>query len=194
VAEELDAAPLMLGTMSASATLIGGTLRAAPLRGEAEGASWAGSLSLDLRSLALDARGALQAKTAPPAWSGDPPYVLLGWTGSVSRPTRTLDVAPLVNGLASVVLTRELDRIDTFEADQNERQRRTSQREMDRLRKSAEEAARLAARRAREEAPPIVPPSPPTSTEAPRTPEPADDTPSPPPPPSRPPAALPPGG
>jgi septal ring factor EnvC (AmiA/AmiB activator) len=82
--------------------------------------------------------------------------VLLGWQGPLSRPVRTLDVGPLTNGLAAVVLARELDRIDTFEADQNERQRRNSQRQMELDRRAAAEAARRAreeaARRAREEA------------------------------------------
>jgi hypothetical protein len=148
--EELDHRPLMLSPLSDSATLIGGSLRAAPLRGEADGASWTGSLGLDLRNLTIDARGALQAKTAPPGWNGDPPYWLLGWTGPLSAPRRTLDVGPLINGLASVVLTRELDRIDTFEADQNERQRRNGPREMERDRRAAQEAARQAAIRARD--------------------------------------------
>jgi hypothetical protein len=114
-----------------------------------EAAFWQGTLNLDLRSLTLDARGMLQAKAAPRGWSGDAPAVVLGWQGPVSRPARILDVAPLTNGLASVVLARELDRIDTFEADQNERQRRNGQQQMEAERRAAAEAA---ARRAREEA------------------------------------------
>jgi hypothetical protein len=98
----------------------------------------------------------LQAKAAPRGWSGDAPAVVLGWQGPVSRPARILDVAPLTNGLASVVLARELDRIETFEADQNERQRRNGQQQMEADRRAAAEAARRAreeaARRAREEA------------------------------------------
>jgi hypothetical protein len=131
-------------------------LRVGPVRADMEAASWQGTLNLDLRSLTLDTRGMLQAKAAPRGWSGDAPAVVLGWQGPVSRPARILDVAPLTNGLASVVLARELDRIETFEADQNERQRRNGQQQMEADRRAAAEAARRAreeaARRAREEA------------------------------------------
>jgi hypothetical protein len=152
--EEFDKASLGLGGLSGPATLVGGVVRAAPLRADSDGALWTGALSLDLRNLSLDARGLLQAKAAPSGWTGDPPALVLGWQGPVANPARNLDVGPLVNGLAAVVLARELDRIDTFEADQNERQRRTGRRDMDRdridrERKAAEEAARQAALRAK---------------------------------------------
>jgi hypothetical protein len=148
-AEELGRGALNLGAISAPATLVAGVLRVGPVRADMEAAFWQGTLNLDLRSLTLDARGMLQAKAAPRGWTGDAPAVVLGWQGPVSRPARILDVAPLTNGLASVVLARELDRIDTFEADQNERQRRNGQQQMEAERRAAAEAA---ARRAREEA------------------------------------------
>jgi AsmA-like C-terminal region len=155
-AQELGRGALNLGAISAPATLVAGVLRVGPVRTDTEAASWQGTLNLDIRSLTLDARGMLQAKAAPRGWSGDAPAVVLGWQGPISRPTRILDVAPLTNGLASVVLARELDRIDTFEADQNERQRRNGQQQMEADRRAAAEAARRAreeaARRAREEA------------------------------------------
>ncbi|HEY0571258.1 MAG TPA: AsmA-like C-terminal region-containing protein, partial [Enterovirga sp.] len=155
-AQELDRSALTLGSISGPGTLVGGTLRVAPLRAETETANWQGSLSVDFRNLTLDARGVLNARAGPKGWSGDPPAVLLGWQGPLSRPVRTLDVGALTNGLAAVVLARELDRIDTFEADQNERQRRSSQRLMEVDRRAAAEAARRAreeaARRAREDA------------------------------------------
>ncbi len=133
------------GRLSAPAILVAGALRLSPLVGTSDAGSWAGSAGLDLRAFALDLRGSLQAKTQPRAWSGPPPALALGWAGPLGRTQRTLGVAPLVNGLAQAVLTRELDRIDTFELDAAERARLASRIEMDRARRiAAEEAARQA--------------------------------------------------
>lgn len=133
------------GRLSAPAILVAGALRLSPLVGTSDAGSWAGSAGLDLRALALDLRGSLQAKTQPRAWSGPPPTLALSWAGPLGRTQRTLGVAPLVNGLAQAVLTRELDRIDTFELDAAERARVTSRVEMGRARRiAAEEAARQA--------------------------------------------------
>lgn len=133
------------GRLSAPAILVAGALRLSPLVGASDAGSWAGSAGLDLRAFALDLRGSLQAKTQPRTWSGPPPALSLGWAGPLGRVQRSVGVAPLVNGLAQAVLTRELDRIDTFELDAAERARLTSRVEMDRARRiAAEEVARQA--------------------------------------------------
>lgn len=133
------------GRLSAPAVLVAGALRLSPLVGTSDAGAWAGSAGIDLRALALDLRGSLQAKTQPRAWSGPPPALALGWSGPPGRAQRNVGVAPLVNGLAQTVLTRELDRIDTFELDAAERARLTGRVEMDRARRiAAEEAARQA--------------------------------------------------
>ncbi|NNM71504.1 AsmA-like C-terminal region-containing protein [Enterovirga aerilata] len=150
-AEELDRAPLRVVKAMGQATFVSGGLRISPLVADAGAATWQGSAALDLRTLSLDIRGTLTAKAPPRNWSGSAPYLTLGWAGPLGRAARTLDVGPLSNGLASVVLTRELDRIETFELDAAERMRINSRVEMDRARRAAaEEAARLA--RQREEA------------------------------------------
>jgi hypothetical protein len=150
-AEELDRAPLEVPKAAGQATLVSGALRISPIVADAGAAVWRGSAAIDVRSMSLDMRGALTAKALPRNWSGSSPYLTLGWAGPLGRATRTLDIGPLANGLASVVLTRELDRIETFELDAAERMRINSRVEMDRARRlAAEEAARLA--RQREEA------------------------------------------
>ncbi|WP_375457693.1 AsmA-like C-terminal region-containing protein [uncultured Enterovirga sp.] len=151
LAQELGRAPLAPRRVRANASLIGGAIRITPLLLVSPAGSWQGSAVIDLRNLTLEARGNLQSEALPRNWVGGPPAITLGWTGPLARPARTIDPGPLVNGLAAVVLTRELDRVETFELDAAERQRRNSRTEMERQRRlAAEEAARQV--RLREEA------------------------------------------
>ncbi|WP_019905798.1 AsmA family protein [Methylobacterium sp. 77] len=142
VAEELAAAPMAVrGTVKAPATLVGGSLRAAPLAFDLGGPRWAGTLSLDLTTGRIDARGTLTAGGVPKGWSAGFPSVQLGYSGPLTRPERSIDAGPLTNGLAAVVLQRELEKIELFEADQIERQRRRARIEMDKARAVALKAA-----------------------------------------------------
>lgn len=146
VAEALSAGPMTAkGPVTVPATIVGGTLRATPLVLDLDGARWAGSLALDLRDGRIDARGTLTDAAIPKGWSAGPPAVQLGLAGSLAKPERSLDVGPLTNGLAAFVLQRELEKIELFEADQSERQRRRARIEMDRARS---EALKLSAERA----------------------------------------------
>lgn len=145
LAEELDRGPMLGGPIQAPASLVAGSLRMTPLRIETPGGVWEGSATVELRTLALETRGTLESATAPRIWKEGRPAILLGWSGPLSRPSRTVDPAPLVNGIAAVVLARELDRIENFELDLAEQRRRNSRVEMDRQRRlAAEEAARQA--------------------------------------------------
>lgn len=142
VAEEVSAGPLSAkAPATAPATLIGGVLRAGPLALDLGAARWGGTLGLDLRTGKLDARGTLTGASAPNGWTGAVPAIQLGLAGPVARPERSLDAGPLTNGLAAVVLQRELEKIELFEADQAERQRRRARIEMDRTRALALKAA-----------------------------------------------------
>jgi hypothetical protein len=60
-----------------------------------------------------------------------------------------VDAGSLTNGLAAIVLQRELEKIEMFESDANERLRRQQRRETDRLRERERLAAEEAARQAR---------------------------------------------
>jgi flagellar biosynthesis GTPase FlhF len=128
-------------------------LRLSPVAIDGGPAAWQGAITYDLKTLALDARGTLTAKAAPEGWTGALPSVGLAWRGPLANPAREIDAAPLANGLAAIVLQRELDKIEAIEAEQAERQRRAQQqalqRQRDRERQIAEEAARQA--RLREE-------------------------------------------
>ncbi|TXM52481.1 AsmA-like C-terminal region-containing protein, partial [Methylobacterium sp. WL120] len=142
VAEELSkAAAGTTQPASAPATVIGGTLRAGPLDLDLGAARWSGTLGYDFRTSRLDARGTLSGGTAPKGWGGGPPAIQLGLAGPLAAPERSLDVGPLTNGLAALVLQRELETIELIEADQTERQRRRARIEMDKARAAALKAA-----------------------------------------------------
>lgn len=142
VAEEFAAAPLTAPEpVTAPATIVAGSLRAGPFDLDLGGPRWAGTLGVDLRTGRLDARGTLMSGTAPKGWTGGTPSVQLGLAGTLTKPERNLDTGPLANGLAAVVLQRELEKIELFDADQTERLRRRARIEMDRARAVALKAA-----------------------------------------------------
>lgn len=152
VGEELARAPFQAPATTAPATLIGGALRLSPAAADAGPALWQGAITVDLKALSLDARGILSSKTSPKGWTGSPPAVALGWRGPLANPVRDLDVGPLSNGLAALVLQRELERVEALEAEGNERQRLGQRLGMDRERRAAEDAARRAAEEAARQA------------------------------------------
>jgi hypothetical protein len=152
VTEELGRGPFRAPTVAAPATLVGGALRIGPITADAGAALWQGTAAVDLRTLAIEARGTLTARARPPSWTAVPPYIQLAWRGTPRELRRDLDAGPLVNGLAAVVLQRELERVEAFEADANERLRTNQRLGMDRDRRAAAEAARRAAEAAEEQA------------------------------------------
>jgi hypothetical protein len=128
-------------------------LRLSPFVAESGSANWQGSITYDLKTLQLDARGSLTAKASPPEWVGAPPSVGLNWQGSLSAPVRQIDAGPFRNGLAAIVLKRELEKIEAFERAAAERQRQIdAQREAERQRAKAAEEDALRQARARAEA------------------------------------------
>jgi hypothetical protein len=150
---ELGRGPLTAASVTTNAAIVGGALRLSPFVVEAGPATWQGSIGYDLKTLSLDTRGMLSSKTAPPDWTGALPSVGLNWRGSLAAPVREIDAGPFRNGLAAIVLRRELEKIEAFERAAAERQRQIqAQQEAERrkARAVAEEAARQA--RQREEA------------------------------------------
>ncbi|KQP55168.1 AsmA family protein [Methylobacterium sp. Leaf108] len=142
MAEALAAGPFAArGPARVPATLVGGALRATPLSLDLDGGRWDGKIDLDLRSGRFEARGTLTGTDAPRGWTAGPPAIQFGYAGSLAKPERIVDPGPLTTGLAAVVLQRELESIELFEADQSERQRRRARIEMDRARAEAIKAA-----------------------------------------------------
>jgi hypothetical protein len=147
VAEELARGPLY-ASVSAPVTLVGGVIRTSPFAADAGPAVWQGAVAFDARTLTLDARGTLTAKSAPAGWPGGAPAIVLNWRGPIRAPVREIDAGPLASGVAAVVLQSELEKIEAFEADASERARQSQRRDMDRLRRAAEDAARRGAEEA----------------------------------------------
>ena len=137
---------------AAPATMVGGVLRLSPVTASAGASTWQGAVAYDFKTLALDARGTLTSRETPKGWTGSAPYIVVGWRGPLANPVREVDVGPLTNGLAAIVLQRELEKIEAFEAEVNERARLNSRREMERRRERDRIAAEEAARKAAEEA------------------------------------------
>jgi hypothetical protein len=154
MAEELNRAAFRPLPVTAQATMVGGSLRLSPFLADGGAGLWQGSVAFDAKTLALDARGTLTARGNVRGWTGALPFMGVNWRGPFRAPLREIDSGPLTNGVASIVLQRELEKIEAFEAEGNERQRRNNRLEMDRQRErdriAAEEAARQA--RIREEA------------------------------------------
>lgn len=125
LARALDAGRLSSapgGVSEAPAVLTGGQLRAGPFLFETPEARFNGQIVLDLRSLALEARAALQATASPPGWIGGAPQIALRWTGPVGAvPQREVDAGPLANGIAALRLSKEVEKIERMEQDDRER-------------------------------------------------------------------------
>ncbi|WP_336487312.1 AsmA family protein [Methylobacterium nigriterrae] len=142
VSEEFAAGPARASAPAgAPATIVGGSLRAGPIELDLGPARWSGTLGYDFRAGRLDARGTLTGGGAPKGWTGGTPSVQLGFSGALAAPERSVDAGALTNGLAAVVLQRELEKIELLEADQVERQRRRARVEMDKARTAALKAA-----------------------------------------------------
>jgi hypothetical protein len=154
MAEELNRAPFRSLPVTAQATMVGGSLRLSPFLADGGAGLWQGAVAFDAKTLSLDARGTLTARGNVRGWTGASPFIGVNWRGPFRAPLREIDTGPLTNGVAAIVLQRELEKIEAFEVEGNERQRRNNRLEMDRQRErdriAAEEAARLA--RLREEA------------------------------------------
>jgi hypothetical protein len=150
LAMELGRAPLTASSVTTSAAVVGGLLRLSPFTVDGGAAAWQGAVAYDLKTLALDARGFLTAKTSPAGWSGAPPSMGLNWSRSLTAPAREIDAGPFRNGVAAIVVRRELEKIEAFERAAAERQRQIEaqqEAERQRLRAAAEEAARQARQR-----------------------------------------------
>ena len=95
----------------------------------------------------------MTARGSPAEWTGAPPAIGLAWTTVAGVPFRDVDVGPFRNGLAAIVLKRELEKIEAFEKAAAERQRQfeaKQEAERQKAKAAADEAARQA--RLKEEA------------------------------------------
>lgn len=154
IGSELGRGALTSQAVATSAAIVGGSLRLSPFVIESSRATWQGAVTYDLKTLEFDARGSLVARTSPEGWTGAPPSIGLNWRGSLAAPVREVDAGPFRNGLAAIVLKRELEKIEAFERAAAERQRQIQaqqEAERQRAKAAAEEVARQARQRAEAE-------------------------------------------
>lgn len=118
---ELDKAPLTLGDITIPVTIAAGILRSDTVKVEGPAVTSEGAGSLDLRQLLLSLRTTATVKTPPKDWTGKPPEVTIQWKGPFRAPSRQIDAAELVNGIAARAIARDQARIDAFQDDVRER-------------------------------------------------------------------------
>ena len=106
---ELQKAPLELVDRSFDLSMASGVLRLASATGQ--------SLSLDLRTLTIEARAILTADPLPKDWTGSSPQVSVIDRDGV----REIDAGAFINALAARAITREAARIEALEGDIRER-------------------------------------------------------------------------
>jgi uncharacterized protein involved in outer membrane biogenesis len=149
---EFDRAGLNAGARPFDLAVVGGVLRLtpAPVKGtEGNPVSLDEfSLSLDLRTAAIDERLGLALLALPKDWQGSPPRVVLNFKGALTNPARMIEAASFVNALASRAIAREAARIQSYEFDLHERaffnQRLQYERRREQERQKAEDDARRA--------------------------------------------------
>jgi hypothetical protein len=101
--EELSRGPLR-AWLSGPVTLSAGVLRLSPASADAGEVVWRGAIAFDPRTMRLAAHGTLGLTTAPSGWIGSPPHIGLSWSGPLTAPSRQVDAAPLVSGIAALLL------------------------------------------------------------------------------------------
>ncbi|PPD15406.1 MAG: hypothetical protein CTY25_06590 [Methylobacterium sp.] len=158
---ELQKGAVRLPPFSLPITLAGGVLRLSGPPVNMGSVTLQPGFVLDLPRLSYDLRLAQRLNAAPKGWLGALPEIALSWSGRAGWPPgdarRTLVVSALLNGLLAVGLQRDLETIETFEADQRERsfflRRVRAEAETERRRQEAEKRRQeVEAERRRQEA------------------------------------------
>lgn len=148
LAGELDKGVWPVEDLTVPLTMASGTVRFGPLALESAQARAGVNGSIDLATLALDARANLVPTRMPDGWSGALPQAVVVWRGPFDAPVRQVEAGSIANGLAAIGLTRELDRIERLEAEARERIEKARREREERVRQEAERA-RLAAEQER---------------------------------------------
>jgi hypothetical protein len=148
---ELQKGSAHLPPLTLPVTLAGGVLRlTAPVQ-NAGPVALHPAFTLDLPRATYEMRLGHRLTLPPKGWRGAAPEIVLSWSGRAGYPPgearRSLMVSALLNGLLAVGLQRDLETIESYEADQRERsfflRRSRADAETDRRRAQEAEAAPL---------------------------------------------------
>ncbi len=121
VDRELDRAALTLGDLTVPVTIAAGVLRSDIVKIESPTVASQTTGSLDLKTLQISLRTTATLLLRPKDWIGRAPQVSIEWKGPLKAPTRQIDAAELVNGIAARAIARDQARIDAFQDDVRER-------------------------------------------------------------------------
>jgi len=119
--QALDAGQLTYDERRIGVALATGVVRFDPLETEDGPVHAQTKTSIDLRDWSIDQRTTLTLDEPLKDWSGPAPSLNVISKGPLLGPTRTIDVAGLINGLAARAIARESERIDILDADIRER-------------------------------------------------------------------------
>lgn len=118
---EFDRQAMTLPDGAAPVVVNGGVIRVGPVRVGGKSGDATASADFDLRSQNLTIRAAFTEANGDKYWSGPPPAIAVVLDGAADAPTRQIDAAGFVAGLAAQAIARESDRIAALEADIRER-------------------------------------------------------------------------
>jgi hypothetical protein len=119
--QALDAGQLTYDERRIGVALATGVIRFDPLETDYGPLHAQTKTSIDLRNWSIDQRTSLTLDQPAKDWSGPLPSISVISRGPLMAPTRTIDVAGLINGLAARAIARESERIDILDADIRER-------------------------------------------------------------------------
>jgi AsmA family len=146
--QEIRRGPQAVPGGQTSVIVAQGSLRVGPVTVRGRNSVAELGLTSDLDQMKTEARAEFVSERMPAGWSGGAPRASVLWSGPLFVPQPRVDVAILANGLVSIGIARDLDRIQILEQDGRERSFFNR-----RLRAAAEERKRLEEeRRAAEDA------------------------------------------
>jgi hypothetical protein len=122
--DELSHAPFLLKTGDFNLELADGKLRFEPLEpaNDAKDRRFAAKLSgeFDLARGQLSEKTSLTEKDLPKDWKAPLPQITLGFAGSPTRPSRSIEAGAFLNALAERAISLESTRLENFEFDLHE--------------------------------------------------------------------------
>jgi hypothetical protein len=121
LSQALETGQLSYDRRPLGVALATGVLRFDPIGTDAPPLHVQTNTAIDLRNWSLDQRTTLTQDPPTADWSGAPPSVSIESKGPIAAPTRSIDAAALINGLAARAIERESARIEMLDADIRER-------------------------------------------------------------------------
>jgi uncharacterized protein involved in outer membrane biogenesis len=101
--------------------LSAGVLRAGPIPVVLQQEDVSTSVAIDFKNISWFSEAIIRLRDAPKQWDGAVPTASVIWQGPLSKPVMRVEATALANGLTTVNILRESERIETMERQQRER-------------------------------------------------------------------------